>query len=108
MDNLHSFLIILVIAIVTMLLRFVPVIIFSKGEETPKYITYLGKVLPFAVMGMLIIYCLKDISIFNYSYGLPELISIFLVGLLHIWKKNMLLSVGVSTVFYMILVQMVF
>lgn len=92
----------------TMLTRFIPFIIFPAGKPTPKYIQYLGNVLPSAVFGLLIIYCLKNVSIFAVSHGIPEMLSIILVVLLHLWKRQMLLSIAGGTIFYMILVQFIF
>lgn len=92
----------------TVLTRFLPFLIFPAGKQTPKYVKYLGKVLPSAVFGLLIIYCLKDVSLFSGSHGLPELLAIMLVVLLHLWKRQMLLSIAGGTVFYMILVQVIF
>ena len=92
----------------TMLTRFLPFLVFPAGKPTPKYIQYLGKVLPSAVFGLLVVYCLKDVSVFSGSHGLPELISIAFVVVLHLWKKQMLLSIGGGTVLYMLLVQFVF
>lgn len=92
----------------TAVTRFLPFLIFPVGKQTPKYVQYLGKVLPAAVFGLLVIYCLKDVSIFTGSHGIPELISIILVILLHVWKRQMLLSIAGGTVCYMLLVQLVF
>lgn len=92
----------------TMLTRFLPFILFPADKPTPKYIQYLGKVLPSAVFGMLVIYCLKNVSIFTGSHGLPELISVAAVIGLHVWKRQMLLSIGGGTILYMLLVQFVF
>ena len=92
----------------TMLTRFLPFLVFPSGKPTPKYIQYLGKVLPSAVFGLLVVYCLKDVSVFSGSHGLPELISIASVVALHLWKRQMLLSIGGGTVLYMLLVQFVF
>lgn len=97
-----------VIVLATMLTRFLPFILFPAGKPTPKYIQYLGKVLPAAVFGLLVVYCLKDVSIFSGSRGLPELIAIVVVILLHLWKRQMLLSIAGGTVCYMLLVQLVF
>ena len=90
-----------VIVLGTMLTRFLPFLIFPAGKETPGYIRYLGKVLPAAVFGLLVIYCLKDVSLFQGSHGLPELLSITLVVILHKWKRQMLLSIAGGTVLYM-------
>lgn len=92
----------------TMVTRFLPFLIFPAGKQTPKYIQYLGKVLPCAVFGMLVVYCLKDVSIFAGNHGIPELISILVVIALHVWKRQMLLSIAGGTVCYMVLVQLVF
>ena len=88
--------------------RFLPFLIFPAGKETPKYVRYLGKVLPAAVFGLLVVYSLKDVSILSGSHGIPELISIALVIVLHVWKRQMLLSIAGGTVCYMLLVQFVF
>lgn len=93
----------------TLITRFLPFAVFqSKKRETPKFIEYLGKALPAAVFGMLVIYCLKNVDIMSGTHGLPELISILLVIGLHLWKKQMLLSIAGGTICYMLLVQFVF
>lgn len=92
----------------TMATRFLPFLVFSSEKPTPKYIQYLGKALPAAIFGMLIVYCLKNVSIFTGDHGLPELIAIIAVVLLHLWKRQMLLSIAGGTVCYMLLVQFVF
>jgi branched-subunit amino acid transport protein AzlD len=97
-----------VMTLVTMATRFLPFLIFGEKRKTPKSILYLGKVLPCAIMGMLVVYCLKDVAPLSFPYGLPELLGIAAVAGLHIWKRNSLLSIGVGTVFYMVLVQLVF
>ena len=99
----QSLLIILVIAVVTALLRFLPFLIFSKG--TPKAVIYLGKVLPYALMAMLLVYCLKNTQILSAPYGLPELIAVVLVVVLHKWKHNSLISILSGTVAYMLLLH---
>ena len=91
-----------------MLTRFLPFLLFPAGKPTPKFVKYLGKVLPAAVFGLLIVYCLKDVSVFAGSHGIPELISIALVVGLHLWKRQMLLSIAGGTICYMLLVQFVF
>ena len=88
MTELHAALTIAVIALVTALLRFLPFLIFGENRTTPPLITYLGQVLPYAIMGMLVIYCLKDVSFVSGSFGIPELISCAVVALLHIRKQN--------------------
>ncbi|MBV7506451.1 branched-chain amino acid transporter permease [Bacillus sp. sid0103] len=92
----------------TMLTRFLPFIVFPSGKPTPKYIQYLGKVLPSAVIGLLVVYCFKDVNLLSGSHGIPEFIAVAVVVLLHFWKKNMLLSIAVGTIVYMMLVQLVF
>ena len=96
------------VVLATMLTRFLPFIVFPSGKPTPKYIQYLGKVLPAAVFGLLVIYCLKNVDVMTGSHGLPELISIAVVIGLHLWKRNMLISIAGGTVCYMLLVQLVF
>ena len=105
---LHSIGIIAVAAIVTLFIRAIPFVLFGGKREVPETITYLGKVLPPAIMVILVIYCVKEINFFAGSRGIPELLSIAVVAGLHIWKKNTLLSIAVGTVLYMILVQVVF
>lgn len=108
MSNTMAALTIGVSAAVTMVLRFLPFIIFSGSRETPKIITYLGKYLPYAIMAMLCVYCLKSVSVTAYPFGLPELIGVVAVALLHLWKRNTLVSIACGTVLYMLLIQFVF
>ena len=108
MTGREQFLTILVIVLGTMLTRFLPFLLFPAGKPTPKVIKKLGRILPAAVFGLLIVYCLKNVSILSGSHGLPELISIGLVIVLHLWKRQTLLSIGAGTVCYMLLVQFVF
>ena len=91
----------------TMGTRFLPFLIFPEGKEPPEFIQYLGKVLHYAVIGLLVIYCLKDVP-GSGTYGIPEFLAIAFIVLLHRWKKSILLSIGGGTVFYMLLVQFVF
>lgn len=92
----------------TMTTRFLPFLVFSEKHDTPAYVKYLGKVLPAAVFGMLVVYSLKDVTITSGSHGLPELIGICVTVALQLWKKKMLLSIAGGTVVTMILVQFVF
>ncbi len=108
MPDLHSALLIAVMALVTAGLRFLPFLIFGENRKSPPLISYLGQVLPFAIMGMLVVYCLKDASFTHAPFGIPEIIGCTTVTLLHIWKRNTLLSIGAGTVCYMLLVQFVF
>ena len=108
MNNAYSILLIAVISLVTMLLRFLPLWIFGNGQQTPAIIQYLGKVLPYAIMGMLVVFCLKGVTFISAPYGLPELIACGVVVGLHIWKRNTAVSIVGGTVVYMLLVQMFF
>lgn len=105
---MHSVWIVAIAALVTALTRFLPFLIFRGNKQTPDILIYLGKVLPCAIMGMLVVYCLKDTAFLSPPYGIPELLGCAAVAGLHIWKRNSLLSIGVGTVFYMVLVQLVF
>ena len=96
------------LAAATMLTRFFPFILFPPGKKIPEYVEYLGKTLPYATIGLLVVYCLKDINLASEFHGLPELIAVTAIILLHWRKGNSLLSIGVGTVVYMILVQRVF
>ena len=106
MTQTYAAILIAIMAVVTMLLRFLPFLVF--GKETPSYIAYLGKVLPSAIIGMLVVYCLKDTSLIEAPHGLPELIAGLSVVGLQAWKRNSLLSILAGTVIYMLLVQLVF
>lgn len=109
MNNVgHSILIIGVAAICTVFLRAVPFLIFGGKREVPAGIRYLGNYLPAAIMAILAIYCLRNVQLFRGNHGAPELIATGLVILLHSWKKNILLTVFLSTVFYMIMIQYLF
>ena len=102
----HAALMVAVMSVVTILLRFLPFIVFRK--RTPPYITYLGEALPPAMIGMLVIYCLKDVTPAAYPHGLPELIAAVIVVALQAWKRNSLLSILAGTAAYMAMVQMAF
>ncbi len=108
MNNLYAVVTIFVITLVTAALRFIPFLIFGGNKPVPKYITYLGKVLPYSIMAMLVVYCLKGISFLKAPFGLPELISAALVVILHVWKRNTLLSIICGTLCYMLLIQLIF
>ena len=103
---MHSAVLIAVMSIVTILIRFLPVIAFRK--QIPGYISYLGKVLPPAIIALLVVYCLKDITPAVHPFGIPELIAVVCVIALHVWKRNSLISILSGTVIYMVLIQMVF
>lgn len=108
MSTTQKIIIIAVVSLGTLLTRFIPFLLFPPGKPTPKYIQYLGRVLPSAVFGFLVIYCLKNVSIFSGSRGIPELLALAVTVGLHLWKKQMLLSIAGGTIFYMLLVQFVF
>ena len=105
---MYKIALITVATLVTMSTRFLPFLIFGEKRNTPELVLYLGKVLPCAIMGMLVVYCLKEVNPLAYPYGIPELLGIAVVAVLHLWKRNSLLSIGAGTVFYMVLVQVIF
>lgn len=102
---LESFLMVMMVAIVTALLRFLPFFVFNGKREIPEYIRYLGTVLPYSIMGMLVVYCLKDISFVRCLEWLPSMISVVVVVILHLWKRNTLISIVGGTVCYMLLLR---
>lgn len=108
MNNLHAIATIAIAAVMTAALRFLPFLIFGESRKTPAIVSYLGRILPFAIMGMLVVYCLKDISVHCAPFGIPEAIGGAVVAGLHIWKRNTLLSIGGGTLCYMLLVQFIF
>ena len=105
---MHDVLLIAAGVLVTMATRFLPFLIFGEKRKTPPINEYLGTVLPCAIMGMLVVYCLKDVSFVKNPFGIPELIACAVVAALHVWKRNSLLSIGGGTVCYMLLVQLIF
>ncbi|MPW25712.1 branched-chain amino acid transporter AzlD [Alkalibaculum sp. M08DMB] len=108
LTNSNLIITIIIMATTTFFTRLVPFIIFPSNKETPKYILYLGDVLPYSIIGMLIIYCLKNISLLTFPYGMGEIIAILFVIIVHVWKKNTLLSICGGTILYMFLVQTIF
>ena len=108
MTNVQYALMVLVMAAVTAAIRFLPFLIFNGKRETPAFITYLGRVLPYAVMGMLVVFCFKSVSFLKTPFGIPELIAGAVVVGLHVWRRNTLLSILCGTATYMVLVQLVF
>ena len=107
-DYGHAMIIILVIGAAALATRILPVLVFGRGEKVPDFILYLGKVVPYTAMGLLIVYCLKDVSIVKGSHALPEIISLAAVSASYLWKRNTILSVVLGTILYMVLVQHVF
>lgn len=104
----HSIITIAMVVLGTVITRFLPFILFPADRPTPKYIQYLGKALPPASLGLLVVYSLKDVNILTGSHGIPELIAVITVLAVHLWKRQMLLSIAAGTVVYMVLVQLVF
>lgn len=107
-DIRHAIIIIAVMGAVTLATRILPVLIFGRGEKIPDFILYLGKVIPYTAMGLLLVYCLRNVSVTGESHGLPELIALLAVALSYIFRRNTVLSVIIGTVLYMFLVQKVF
>ncbi len=96
------------VALGTVITRSLPFVLFPEKKTIPRYIKYLADVLPYTMIGMLVVYCLKDVSFTEGTYGIPELIGIAVIAALHLWKKNTLLSIGCGSLVYMLLVQYVF
>ena len=107
-SKLYLIITLVILSTVTLLLRVLPFVLFPAGRPIPAAVRYLGKVLPPALIGMLVVYCLKGTTVTAYPYGLPEAIAVAAVCLLHLWKRNSLLSIGGGTILYMLLVQLVF
>lgn len=107
-DYRHAMIVIIVMGLAVLATRIVPVLIFGRGEKVPEFILYLGRVVPYTAMGLLIVYCLRDIPILEAPHGLPELIALAVVTVTYLWKRNTILSVVIGTVLYMFLVQSVF
>ncbi|MBQ6898696.1 MAG: branched-chain amino acid transporter permease [Clostridia bacterium] len=108
MPDMHSAVLVGVCALITAALRFIPFLVFGGKRKTPAFITYLGKVLPFAIMGMLVVFCLKNVTLTSYPHGIPEILGVITVAVLHLWKRNTLLSIVAGTVAYILLVNFVF
>ena len=108
MNDLHIWYAIAVMALVTAALRFLPFLVLGGGRKTPKIIQKLGKILPYAIMGMLVVYCLKGVNFTSAAGFVPALIACLVVGILHVWKRNTLVSIVAGTLCYMVLVQVVF
>lgn len=105
---MHDILLVAVVALVTIALRFLPFLIFSGRKTTPPFVAYLGRVLPYAIMGMLVVYCLRNTQLAAAPHGAPEIIATLAVAMLHLWKRNTLISIVGGTALYMLLVQLVF
>ena len=107
MTILQQVLTVAAVVLGTMTTRFLPFLLFPEGKQPPAFIRYLGTVLPSAVIGLLVVFCLKD-AVFTSWHGLPELLALAVTGVIHGWKRNSLISIGCGTLFYMILVQQIF
>ena len=107
-DYTHALIVMLVMGGCVLLTRILPVIIFGHSERVPEFILYLGKVIPYTAMGLLIVYCLRDVSILGGTHGVPELIAMAVVVASYLWKRNTIVSVVLGTAVYMVLLQMVF
>ena len=94
-----------IVVAATLLTRFSAFLIFPPGKKAPAFVQYLGKVLPAAVMGMLVVYTFKDTVVISYPYGVPELIALLVTAGMHLWKRNMFMSIGAGTIVYMLIVQ---
>ena len=108
MNIAHSAAIVAAAVLVTACLRFAPFVIFGGSRKTPEVVRYLGGVLQYSIMGMLVVYCLRNVSVTAFPFALPEFIACAAVVLLHLWKRNTLLSIVAGTVIYMVLIQTVF
>ena len=108
MTPLQQIITIALCSLATVITRFAPFLVFGAQRRSSAIIQYIGKALPGAIFGMLVVYCLKDVSLLSYSFGIPELIGIVTVIAIHLWRRNMLLSISLGTVVYMLLVQLVF
>lgn len=108
LDTVSSLIMIAAISIATFATRAASFLVFPKGKEVPPKVVFIGRVLPPAIIGMLVVYCLRSTSVLAYPYGIPELIAGLTVVILHLWKRNIFLSIGAGTILYMVLVQMVF
>lgn len=106
MNNLHPLLLVVVISLVTIVLRAIPFIFLGKKKETPKYIQYLGNILPYAIIGMLVVYCFKDMSFSGGTYGIPEAVAVLVIIASYRWKRNTIVSFLSGTVGYMILTNL--
>lgn len=105
---IQTLIIISMVTIGTVITRFLPFIVFKGKKLNSSYISYLGEVLPYSAIGLLVVYCFKDINLNAYSYGIPEVIAVICIIGIHYWKENTLLSIGAGTIIYMVLVQAVF
>ncbi len=104
----ETILTILALALGSALSRFIPFLVFSEKKELPPLVLYLGRVLPPAMMALLVVYCFKNVPVLTAPHALPELIAVAAIILIHAWRRNVFISIGVGTALYMALVQVVF
>jgi len=107
-DARHAMIVIAVMGLAVLATRIVPVLIFGRGGKVPEFILYLGRVVPYTAMGLLIVYCLRDVPMLDAPHGLPEIIALAVVTGTYLWKRNTILSVVIGTALYMFLVQSIF
>ena len=107
-DSGHAIIVIAVMGLAVLATRIVPVLVFGRGEKVPEFILYLGRVVPYAAMGLLIVYCLRDMPVLEAPHGLPEIIALAVVTGTYLWRRNTIFSVVIGTALYMFLVQSVF
>lgn len=105
-NTTHAIIAIAIMAVVTYMLRALPFFVF-KDKRPPAYVEYLGKYLPYSIMGMLVVYCLKGTKLLQAPFGIPEIASVIIVILLHVWKRNTILSIVCGTLFYMIILRFI-
>lgn len=108
LTTIQTLVILLAVAAGTQITRWLPFVLFPEHREPPKVVAYLGRVLPPAMMGLLVVYCLRSVDLLSGSHGLPEAIAVAVIAALHLWKRNVLLSIAGGTAVYMLLVQVVF
>ena len=108
LTTVQTLVILLAVAAGTQITRWLPFVLFPEHREPPKVVAYLGRVLPPAMMGLLVVYCLRSVDLLSGSHGLPEAIAVAVIAVLHLWKRNVLLSIAGGTAVYMLLVQVVF
>jgi branched-subunit amino acid transport protein AzlD len=108
LTTIQAFIIIFMVALGTIITRFLPFVLFKGTKSNNSYISYLGQVLPYSAVGLLVVYCLKGVNFKSPTYGIPEVVAVICIAVLHYWKENTLLSIGAGTVIYMVLVQVVF
>ena len=107
-DSGHAIIVIAVMGLAVLATRIVPVLVFGRGEKVPEFILYLGRVVPYTAMGLLIVYCLRDMPVLEAPHGLPEIIALAVVTGTYLWRRNTIFSVVTGTALYMFLVQSVF